>query len=251
MTYKNKTVIVTGAAHGIGRAIARMYAENGAHVVLADKDVEKGKEACAEIVQMNLKAIFVATDVSKPEDLLHLVHETVRIYGGVDILINNAGVSRWKSPYELAVDEWDDILNTNLRSMFLLSREVAKYMKNAGGSIVNIASTRAFMSEPDSEAYAASKGGIISLSHALAASFAKDHIQVNSISPGWINTDETVVLRDVDHSQHFAGRVGVPEDVARACLFLTQPENNFISGTNLTIDGGMTKKMIYVPDGEL
>lgn len=158
----------------------------------------------------------------------------------------NAGISKWKSPYDLSIKEWDEIINTNLRSVFLLAREAARSMKKQnGGSIVNIASTRALMSEVNSEAYAASKGGIIALTHALAASFSKDKIQVNCISPGWIETQNYGQLSDTDHSQHFAGRVGKPEDIANACLYLTNPENNFISGTNLIIDGGMTKKMIY------
>lgn len=114
-----------------------------------------------------------------------------------------------------------------------------------GGSIVNIASTRAFMSEPYSEAYAATKGGIVSLTHALASSFSEDRITVNSISPGWIEVGDYAQLRDIDHGQHLSKRVGRPADIARACLFLTSRENDFITGTNLTVDGGMTKKMIY------
>lgn len=119
--------------------------------------------------------------------------------------------------------------------------------KRGGGSIINIASTRAFMSEPNSEAYAASKGGIIALTHALAVSFAPDHIQVNAISPGWIETGDYGQLREIDHLQHPAGRVGRPDDIARACLYLTSEGNDFITGANLVIDGGMTRKMIYVP----
>ena len=114
-----------------------------------------------------------------------------------------------------------------------------------GGSIVNIASTRAFMSEPNAEAYAASKGGIIALTHALAASLSPYNITVNSISPGWIETGDYGALRDKDHSQHLSGRVGTPEDIARACMYLTQEGNNFVTGTNITVDGGMTKKMMY------
>jgi NAD(P)-dependent dehydrogenase (short-subunit alcohol dehydrogenase family) len=119
--------------------------------------------------------------------------------------------------------------------------------KNAkGGAIVNIASTRALMSEPNSEAYAASKGGILSLTHALAVSLAGDHIRVNAISPGWIETGDYGKLRQIDHAQHPAGRVGKPDDIARACLYLCHDENDFITGTNIVIDGGMTRKMIYV-----
>jgi NAD(P)-dependent dehydrogenase (short-subunit alcohol dehydrogenase family) len=112
-------------------------------------------------------------------------------------------------------------------------------------SIINLSSTRALMSEPNSEAYAATKGGIISLTHALAASFSKDNITVNSISPGWIETGNYQALRQSDHEQHFSNRVGEPLDIARACLYLSDEKNNFVNGTNLVIDGGMTRKMIY------
>ena len=120
----------------------------------------------------------------------------------------------------------------------------AKHMKN-GGAIINLASTRAFMSEPHSESYAASKGGVVALTHALASSLSEYNITVNSISPGWIETGDYKALKESDHAQHFSNRVGKPDDIARACLYLANPENNFITGTNLTIDGGMTKKMIY------
>ncbi|MCE5331664.1 MAG: glucose 1-dehydrogenase [Bacteroidales bacterium] len=248
MSYFSKIIIVTGAGKGIGRCIAKTYAAEGAKVIVAEKKESAGTRTAAEIKSAGHEALFVKCDVSKPEDIIQLVDITIEKYRQIDIVINNAGVSRWKSPYELSVDEWDEILNTNLRSMFLLSREAALHMKGRGGSIVNIASTRAFMSEPDTEAYAASKGGIVALTHALAASFAADNIQVNCISPGWIETGDYLKLRETDHKQHFAQRVGKPEDIARACLFLTAPENNFVSGINLTIDGGMTHKMIYEPD---
>ncbi|MGE5418623.1 MAG: SDR family oxidoreductase, partial [Chloroflexota bacterium] len=187
-------------------------------------------------------------DVSRPGDIINLIQKVAEKYLSIDILINNAGISSHESPYDLSVERWDEIINTNLRSVFLCSREAARIMKKQGrGSIVNISSTRAFMSEPDSEAYAASKGGIIALTHALAASFSKNHIQVNCISPGWIETGDYSQLRAIDHSQHLSGRVGKPGDIASACLFLTMDGNDFINGTNIIIDGGMTRKMIYEP----
>lgn len=248
MDFSNQVVIVTGAGKGIGYAVAKMYASKGAKVVIAEKSLEKGKEAEERIKSEGGEVFFCPTDIRNPQDIIKMIEQSVGTYGRVDILINNAGVSRWKSPYELTVEEWDDILNTNLRSMFLCAREAAKVMKKQGrGSIVNIASTRALMSEPNSEAYAASKGGILALTHALALSFAEDHIQVNAISPGWIETGDYDALKEIDHKQHPAGRVGKPEDVARACLFLTYPDNDFITGDNIVIDGGMTRKMIYEP----
>ena len=136
------------------------------------------------------------------------------------------------------------VINTNLRSVFIASKEASKYMKS-GGSIVNIASTRATMSEPNSEAYAATKGGIVALTHALAASLSERNITVNAISPGWIQNENYEELRDKDHAQHLSNRVGKPEDIAKACLYLTDSENNFVNGENITVDGGMTRKMIY------
>jgi NAD(P)-dependent dehydrogenase (short-subunit alcohol dehydrogenase family) len=167
--------------------------------------------------------------------------------GRIDVLINNACLGACKSPYELTVEDWDYVLNTNLRGTFVCAREAAKIMKtHGGGAIVNISSTRALMSEPNSEAYAASKGGILSLTHALAVSLGPDQITVNAICPGWIENGDYSKLRLEDHTQHPANRVGKPEDVARACLYLTDPANDFVTGTHITIDGGMTKKMMYI-----
>jgi NAD(P)-dependent dehydrogenase (short-subunit alcohol dehydrogenase family) len=248
MNFEEKVVIVTGAGRGLGRCIAMTYASNGARVVLADKDPFTGTGTEKEIVSTGGRALFVKTDVSRPEEIEELFRKTAEHFGNVGILINNAGFSIWKSPYEIQVEEWDEIINTNLRSVFLCSREAARMMRDhGGGSIVNIASTRAFMSEPGSEAYAASKGGIIALTHALAASFSPDHIQVNCISPGWIETGDYNQLREIDHAQHFSRRVGKPEDIARACLYLTDEGNDFVNGANIIIDGGMTRKMIYEP----
>jgi len=246
--FKDKVVIVTGAGRGIGRGVAQAYAARGAQVVIAERDLGLGQETEALIREEGGRALFVPTDVSDPEQITVLMKTVQERCGTIHILINNAGVSRFGSPYELTVEEWDAIINTNLRSVFLCSREAARIMRlHNEGSIVNIASTRAFQSEEDSEAYAASKGGIISLTHALAASLAIDGICINSISPGWIETENYDALRDIDHMQHWSGRVGHAGDIASACLFLTHPDNRFINGANLIVDGGMTKTMIYVP----
>jgi len=226
MGFQDKTVIITGAGNGIGRGIALLYAEKGANVVAADIDEAAGTRTAAEIKDKGGEALFAKTDVRSEADIVRLMETANRKYGHIDILINNAGISVFKPFFELSQEEWDNVINTNLRSVFLCSREAAKYMRhnNDGGSIVNIASTRAIMSEPDSEAYAASKGGIVALTHALAATLGRYGITVNAISPGWIETGDYSKLRAVDHEQHLSGRVGKPDDIARAYIFLTDKE---------------------------
>ncbi len=248
MKFTGKVVIVTGAGRGIGRAVATSFAVEGARVVIAEKDPATGQDVMREISAGGGETIYIRTDISIPEQVSLMVGKTVEKFGRIDILVNNAGFGIWKSPLDLSVEEWDDVINTNLRGAFLCAREAARFMKDhGGGSIINIASTRAFMSEAGSEAYAASKGGVVALTHALAASLAQYRIRVNCISPGWIETGDYSALREADHLQHFSGRVGRPEDIARACLFLSGEGNDFISGENLIIDGGMTRKMIYLP----
>ncbi|UII56300.1 SDR family oxidoreductase [Cytobacillus spongiae] len=240
MNYGGKVVVITGGAKGIGKGIALAYAEKNAKVIIVDVDEQAGNEGAKE-----LGVQFLKIDLKNPQEIHHLMKTVQHTYGRIDILINNAGVSRFKPLFELSVEEWDDIIDTNLRSVFLCSKEAAVYMKEQGGAIINIASTRAFMSEPNSEAYAATKGGIVALTHALAISLGEFGIRVNSISPGWIQNENYDSLSTNDHNQHPARRVGKPADIGRACLFLSHPENDFITGENVIVDGGMTKKMVY------
>jgi NAD(P)-dependent dehydrogenase (short-subunit alcohol dehydrogenase family) len=244
--FKDKVVIVTGASNGIGRAIATAYLQEGAYVVLADIDESQGNQLLEQLDHKEA-ALFIKTDVRNEAEIIEMVQTTKAKFGKIDILINNVGKGIFKSFFDLSIDEWDDVLNTNLRSVFLCSREVAKIIREqkSGGSIINMSSSRAYMSEPNTESYSASKGGIMAITHALANSLADARITVNSISPGWIETKDYENLREIDHEQHLSKRVGKPEDIARACLFLTNPQNNFITGTNLMVDGGMTVKMIY------
>jgi len=244
--HKDKVVMITGAGKGIGRHVAIGYAAEGAKLALVDRNVKDLEDTERLIRELGCTVFTQLVDLTNPDDIVKAVGDITEKFGQIDVLINNAGLGRNKSPYELAIDDWDYVLNTNLRGTFICSREVAKVMrKHGGGAIVNMASTRALMSEPDTEAYAASKGGILALTHAMAISLGPDKIMVNAISPGWIETGDYEKLKPLDHEQHPAGRVGRPEDITRACLFLTNHENNFITGTNLVIDGGMTRKMIY------
>lgn len=242
--FAGRTVIITGASNGIGAGIATAFAREGANVCIADMDEQKGMEIKRQIEAEDRTAAFFRTDVRLEEDIIKLMDDAVNHFGKIDIFINNAGVSRFKPLFELTTAEWDDVIFTNLRSVFIGAREAAKRME-AGGRIINIASTRATMSEPNSEAYASSKGGIVALTHALAASLQERTITVNCISPGWIQTEDYHLLQEKDHLQHWSKRVGKPEDIAKACMYLADPENDFINGQNIVIDGGMTRKMIY------
>lgn len=246
------TVVITGGGQGIGKALAKRFLEDGANVVIAEIDTEAGTETAAEF--SNLGAIrFIATDVSREDSVAAMVARTVRDHGRIDVLINNAAVACNKPLAELSLEEWQAVLGVNLTGAFLCAKHCAPHLRAAKGSILNIASTRAFMSEPNTEAYSASKGGIAALTHALAASLGPD-VRVNCISPGWIDVSDwkksrlrrVPQLTAADHAQHPAGRVGTPEDIAALAAFLASPAATFITGTNFTVDGGMTKKMIYV-----
>lgn len=241
-----KRAFVTGGANGIGKAIVETFHKAGFKVAFCDIDEMAGQQTAQKT-----GALFYQVDISDKSALENCMIELFDKWGDIDIIVNNAGVSHFASITETSVEDFDKILSINLRPVFITSRLLAKHRKPQAsppvyGRIINICSTRYLMSEPGSEGYAASKGGIYSLTHALALSLAEFHITVNSISPGWIQTYNYDRLRPEDHNQHPSGRVGKPEDIARMCLFLCQEDNDFINGENITMDGGMTKKMIYI-----
>lgn len=253
MRFQDKVAIVTGGAQGIGMAISQAFAKEGARVVIGDIDEEAGRENETYIRYNGGKAIYVPLDVASEGSVIKMVDKTLSHYGSVDILCNNAGVGTTKSIYERPMEEWDRIIAINLRGPYMCAKYCAPHMQQKGGSIINIASTRALMSEPNTEPYSASKGGILALTHSLAVSLGQDRIRVNAISPGWIDVTDwkkasirkQVELTERDHKQHPVGRVGKPEDIAAICLFLCSEEAGFITGTNIIVDGGMTIKMIY------
>jgi len=251
MNFKNKMVVVTGGAQGIGKAISKMFLTKGAWVSSWDIDQEALMECKNEWRCFPFFFPFQC-DVSNPENIKNTLSLLRQKRQSIDILINNAGILDNKPIEELKPEEWDRVLNVNLKSTYLMVHFCLPYLL-PGSVIINMASTRAFMSEPNTEAYSASKGGMIALTHALAISLAPKKVRVNSISPGWIETRnwkkesqrENPILTTIDHQQHPAGRVGIPEDIAHACLFLSSSEASFITGANLIVDGGMTIKMIY------
>jgi NAD(P)-dependent dehydrogenase (short-subunit alcohol dehydrogenase family) len=187
----------------------------------------------------------VSGDTSLEVTAQRAVEKTIERFGRLDALINNAGVSTLGkfSVTDLPLEEWNRVIGVNLTGCFLMAKYTAPFLRKTKGAIVNIASTRAMMSEPDSEAYAASKGGVVALTHALAASLGPD-VRVNCISPGWIETREEAEHSAADRAQHPAGRVGTPQDIAELAAYLISA--GFVTGQNVVADGGMTKKMIYV-----
>jgi len=222
--------LITGGTRGIGAAVVSRLRDGGWDVVVADRDA-------APIGRS------VICDVSDEAAVAALVDSVRATEGRLDALICNAGFGIRKPIAQLTLAEWSSVLATNLTSIFLLARAAEKLLRAANGAIVTIASTRAHMSEPNTEAYAASKGGLVALTHALAISLAPD-VRVNCISPGWIATKGPEPTGE-EHAFHPAGRVGRPEDVAALAAFLVGPDSHFITGSEFIIDGGVTRKMIY------
>ena len=246
-----KTAIVTGGGQGIGKAIARLLLENNFSVVLAEIDSDAGRETQQELRDFG-EVTFIETDVSSEPSVIYMVEETVNRFGKIKLLVNNAGVFIQKPINFLTLQEWNHILGVNLTGTFLCSKYASSNFTDHA-SIINISSTRALMSEPDTESYSATKGAMIALTHAMAVSLGPQ-IRVNCISPGWVEVrDWKKSIRRIvpehseqDKAQHPAGRVGSPMDIASMVLYLTEDKNSFITGQNIVIDGGMTKKMTYI-----
>jgi len=235
--------IVTGAANGIGREIARTLLASGWRLALVDLPGSGLARAFAK----NARSVaIIEGDVAEERTAADAVETASARFGRLDGLVSNAGISRNKPIGKLSLADWRRVIDVNLTAAFLLARAAEKALRSANGAIVIIASSRALMSEADTEAYSASKGGLVALTHALSISFGPD-VRVNCVSPGWIATGDYAALRKKDHAQHPAGRVGKPRDVAAmVALLLDRDRSGFVTGANFVIDGGMTRKMIYV-----
>ena len=235
----NRAAIVTGAAHGIGRAVARHLIRQGWQVALADIDGEAVSAAAADI-----GGAAIACDVGSEAEVERLVAVARARLGRIDAIVSNAGIGVFEPMPNTTLESWNRVLATNLTATFLLAKAAAADLKGARGALVTIASTRAHMSEPGTLAYSASKGGLVALTHALAMTLAPD-VRVNCVSPGWIDSGKHGPLEPADHAQHPVGRVGRPDDVAAAVAYLLSEEAGFVTGAELIVDGGMTRKMIY------
>lgn len=232
--------LVTGAASGIGRAIAARLAADGWQVVCIDRDEAALLETAAAL---GPEAHALTADVGDPESVARAVDVARVHYKRLDAVVCNAGIMVRKPIASLSVEEFRHVLDVNLTSTFLFAQAAAPLLAETRGSIVTIASTRAHMSEPDTESYAAAKGGLVALTHALAVSLGPE-VRANAVSPGWIDVAGAPLSAD-DHAQHPVGRVGRPEDVASLVAWLVGPQSGFVTGAEFVVDGGMTRRMIY------
>jgi len=242
-----KVAIITGGAQGIGMVTAATLSDGGWQVAILDTD----EEALSEIAGEGITSF--PCDVTNEQHVQSTVNQIIEEFGRLDAIVNNAAISANKPVEELSLEDWNRVLGVNLTGAFLLAKHGAKHLRQQRGAIVNLCSTRAHMSEPNTEAYSASKGGIFALTHALAMSLSPD-IRVNSISPGWIdvtNFKKESERKEINwaakhHEQHPVGRIGTPHDVAAMVKYLLSEKAAFITGQDFVVDGGMTRKMIYV-----
>jgi NAD(P)-dependent dehydrogenase (short-subunit alcohol dehydrogenase family) len=242
MASAKRVALVTGGAKGIGRAVARALLASGWQLGVVDLP-ESGLRRAFPARSRNVLA--VEGDVRDEETVSDAVHALVHRFGRLDAVVCNAGVMIRKPLKDLTLTEWNCVIDTNLTAAFLLARAAEKPLRKARGAIVTIASTRTLMSEPNTESYSASKGGLFALTHALAVSLGPD-VRVNCVSPGWIETKDYGALRRKDHAQHPVGRVGKPDDIAQIVAWLLDGKrSSFVTGANFVVDGGMTRKMIY------
>jgi NAD(P)-dependent dehydrogenase (short-subunit alcohol dehydrogenase family) len=242
MAIVKPVALVTGGANGIGRAIARHLLSTGWRVGIVDLP---GSGMSRVFPPRRWNVLLVEGDVREEEIVSRAVSSLVERFGRLDAIVSNAGIMIRKPIRRLTLAEWHRVIDTNLTAAFLLARAAEKPLRKSRGAIVTIASTRALMSEPNTESYSASKGGLVALTHALAISLGPD-VRVNCVSPGWIETKNYGALRRKDHAQHPAGRVGKPQDIAEIVGWLLDAKRSgFVTGANFVVDGGMTRKMIY------
>lgn len=250
---RDRVVLVSGGAQGIGRGIAQAVLGAGGRVMIGDLDADAGR-ACLGEWGVKRRSAFRQLDVSRESSVRQWVGAAIARFGRIDGLVNNAGIA---DPHagdlsQLTLATWNRYLATNLTGAFLCCKHALPRLREAHGAIVNIASSRALQSEPDTEAYAASKGGLLALTHAVAVSQGP-RVRSNAILPGWIATDDwrkptarrTPQLSRRDHAQHPAGRVGTPRDIGDLAVYLLSDASGFVTGQSFTVDGGMAVKMQY------
>lgn len=252
MRLENKVAIITGAGSGQGEASAKLFAKEGATVIIAEWNEENGRKVEQEILDAGNKALFMKTDVSNEENVKSVVQEVVDRYGRIDILFNNAGIGfSSRSKYTMASildtpsEDWDNILSINLNGVFYFCKHVIPIMiKQKKGTIINNSSLNGIIGVSGADAYSAAKGGVVALTRVMAADYGKHNIRVNCICPGAIETPMIAeVLEDPEIVQVLSscplGRVGKPEEIASAALFLASDESSYITGLIMPVDGGV------------
>lgn len=249
LSLEGRVALITGAASGIGRGIALRVSEMGASTILFDIDQQQGQSVAAEISRQGRQALFLCGDVRSSQDCKKVVQETFQRFGKIDILCNNAGVAIRKSVDALSEEEWDRAVDVTLKSVFLLSREAIPHMiRGGGGAIINTGSGWGLKGGPQAASYCAAKGGVVNLTRAMAIDYGRHNIRVNCVCPGDVDTpmlrSECAQLGESpdafmkEAAARPIARVGTPEDVANAVLFLASPMSAWMTGTTLVVDGG-------------
>lgn len=244
MDFTGQVAMVTGGARGIGRAIAEGLAQRGAHVVVADINADEARETASVLASLGVKAMGMRLDVSNSEEVKKIFEEMRKEFNRIDILVNNAGITRDGLLLRMKEEDWDSVMDINLKSVFLCSREAIKDMSQRRyGRIVSISSVAAFMGNPGQANYGASKAGIVGLTKTLAREYASRGITVNAVAPGFIQTAMTDVLpekvKEEVKKQVPLGRFGTVKDVADAVVFLASPDSGYITGHVIHVNGGM------------
>ena len=250
MSLEGKVALVTGGAKGVGKGCAQSLSKHGVRIAVVDIDVTAGPKAAEEIIAEGGHASFLQGDVSKTTDVQRTIARTMELFGRLDILINNAGYHISKNVEETSETEWDFIINTNLKSVFLFSKYAIPHLRKTRGVIVNMGSMVGLVGQSDAGAYSATKGGIVAMTKGMALDFAKDGIRVNCICPGWVQTPlvedwfgqqaDPEAARKYIFSQHPLGKIATPQEIGNAVVFLCSEDSSFVTGIALAVDGGIT-----------